>query len=275
MKRLIAFLLAIMMALTGCTQPTAQTQPSASGETMETVSDPTQSTNNGETTAPAIDESLFEDEDLYFDGLNDPALLQYTEDSVYANLVAEFDSEDYVIENVSAVYISEEYLEELAYNSKINVYFGYSLEELDAQFQGTRYIFSLGENGETVVEEFSGYDDTYDRVIRNVAIGTGVILVCVTVSVVSGGVGAPAAVSMIFATAAKTGTTYALASGSISTVAAATITGIQTGDFDEAVKAGTLAGSESFKWGGNHWCDHRWCKRGNQTVPLCKYNSHA
>ena len=249
MKRLIAFLLAIMMALTGCTQPTAQTQPSASGETMETVSDPTQSTNNGETTAPAIDESLFEDEDLYFDGLNDPALLQYTEDSVYANLVAEFDSEDYVIENVSAVYISEEYLEELAYNSKINVYFGYSLEELDAQFQGTRYIFSLGENGETVVEEFSGYDDTYDRVIRNVAIGTGVILVCVTVSVVSGGVGAPAAVSMIFATAAKTGTTYALASGSISTVAAATITGIQTGDFDEAVKAGTLAGSESFKWG--------------------------
>ena len=85
---------------------------------METVSDPTQSTNNGETTAPAIDESLFEDEDLYFDGLNDPALLQYTEDSVYANLVAEFDSEDYVIENVSAVYISEEYLEELAYRGQ-------------------------------------------------------------------------------------------------------------------------------------------------------------
>lgn len=188
-------------------------------------------------------------EDLYFDGLNDPALLQYTEDSVYTNLVAEFDSEDYVIENVSAVYISEEYLEELAYNSKTNVYFGYSLEELDTQFQGTRYIFSLGENGKTVVEEFSGYDDTYDRVIRNAAIGTGVILVCVTVSVASGGVGAPAAVSMIFATAAKTGTVYALASGSISTVAAATITGIRTGDFDEAVKAGALAGSEGFKWG--------------------------
>ena len=77
MKRLIAFLLAILMALTGCTQPTAQTQ-STSGETMETVSDPTQSTNNGETTALTIDESLFEDEDLNFDGLNDPALLQYT-----------------------------------------------------------------------------------------------------------------------------------------------------------------------------------------------------
>ena len=249
MKRIIALFLAIMMVLTGCTQPVAQTQPTTSGETAEQVAESTQTTSTGEATPPAIDESTFEDEELNFAGLNDPALLQYTEDSVYANLVAEFDSEDYVIESVSAVYISEEYIEELAYNSKTNVYFGYTLEELDAQFQGTRYIFSLGENGETVVEEFAGYDDTYDRVIKNVAIGTGVILVCVTVSVVSGGVGAPAAVSMIFATAAKTGTAYALSSGTISAVAAATITGIQTGDFDEAVKAGALAGSESFKWG--------------------------
>ena len=76
-------------------------------------------------------------------------MLQYTEDTVYANLVAEFDSEDYVIESVSAVYISEEYLEELAYNSQTNVYFGYSLEELDAQFQGTRYIFSALESERT------------------------------------------------------------------------------------------------------------------------------
>ena len=249
MKQLIALLLAIMMVLTGCAQPFSQSQPESTGETAGVETDPTQATDVEETTSPAIDEFLFEDEELNFGSLNDPSLLQYTEDSVYANLVAEFDSEDYVIENVSAVYISEEYLEELAYNSKTNVYFGYSLEELDAQFQGNRYIFSLGENGETVVEEFAGYDDTYDRVIKNVAIGTGVILVCVTVSVVSGGVGAPAAVSMIFATAAKTGTAYALSSGTISAVAAATITGIQTGDFDEAVKAGALAGSESFKWG--------------------------
>ena len=145
--------------------------------------------------------------------------------------------------------MSEEYLEEVAFNSQSNICFGYTLEELDAQFQGTRYIFSLGENGETVVEEFAAYDDIYDRVIKNVAIGTGVILVCVTVSVVSGGVGAPAAVSMIFASAAKTGTIYALSSGTISAVAAGTITGIQTGDFEEAKKAAALAGSESFKWG--------------------------
>ena len=123
---------------------------------------------------PAQDISVFaEDVEPNFAALSDPSLLQYVEDNIYSDLVAWFDSEDYIVESVNAVYVSEEYLEEVAYNSKSNVYFGYTLKELDAQFEGTRYIFSLGENGETVVEEFAEYDDTYDRVIKNVAIGTG------------------------------------------------------------------------------------------------------
>ena len=248
MRRVIALLLAVLMMLTGCTQQTVQ------NPTPET-STPTETPNSSEPTSgaeqtPAQNVPVFaEDVEPNFATLSDPSLLQYVEDNIYSDLVARFDSEDYIVESVNAVYVSEEYLEEVAYNSKSNVYFGYTLEELDAQFEGTRYIFSLGENGETVVEEFAEYDDTYDRVIKNVAIGTGVILVCVTVSVVSGGVGAPAAVSMIFASAAKTGTVYALSSGTISAVAAGTITGIQTGDFEEAKKAAALAGSEGFKWG--------------------------
>lgn len=248
MKRVIALFLAVLIILTGCTQQTVQ------NPTPET-STPTESQNSSEPASeseqtPAQDISVFaEDIEPNFAALSDPSLLQYVEDNIYSDLVARFDSEDYIVESVNAVYVSEEYLEEVAYNSKSNVYFGYTLEELDAQFGGTRYIFSLGENGETVVEEFAEYDDTYNRVIKNVAIGTGVILVCVTVSVVSGGVGAPAAVSMIFASAAKTGTVYALSSGTISAVAAGTITGIQTGDFEEAKKAAALAGSEGFKWG--------------------------
>ena len=248
MKRVIALCLAVLMTLTGCTQQTAQnpTLDTSTPSEVETSSAPTSETE--QTTAQDVP-VLAEDTEPNFATLSDPSLLQYVEDNIYSDLVARFDSEDYIVESVNAVYVSEEYLEEVAYNSKSNVYFGYTLEELDAQFQGTRYIFSLGENGETVVEEFARYDDTYDRVIKNVAIGTGVILVCVTVSVVSGGVGAPAAVSMIFASAAKTGTVYALSSGTISAVAAGMITGIQTGDFEEAKKAAALAGSESFKWG--------------------------
>ena len=183
-----------------------------------------------------------------YNGLNDPNLLRYVEGSVFSDLTMRFDGTNYRIENVTAGYMSKEYLEEVAYNSQTNIFFGYTLDELDAQFQGTRYVFTLGADGETEVVPFEAYDDTYERVLRNVAIGTGVILICVTVSVVTAGAGAPA-ISLIFATSAKTAAIYAAESGAVSAVIAGTVTGIQTGDFDAALKAGALAGSESFKWG--------------------------
>lgn len=189
------------------------------------------------------------DMELNFSGLDDPDLLQYIQDNIYADLTGLFESEDYIIEDVSAVYISEEYLEEVEFNSKSNIYFGYTIEELDEKFQGTRYVFTVNQYGETTVEAFEQYDDTYEQVIQNVAVGSGVILMCVTVSVVTAGTGAPACISMVFAAAAKTGTSMALSSGIISSVAAGAVTAIQTGDISEAAKAAALQGSESFKWG--------------------------
>ena len=183
-----------------------------------------------------------------FSGMGDPNLLRYTEDTIYENLVATLDSDEYFVENVSAVYISQEYIDELAYNSQANIYFGYTLQELAEQFQGKKYIFTLGDDGSTIVTEFEEYDDTYDRALKNVAIGTGVILVCVTVSVVSAGTGA-SAISMIFSVAAQSGTKMALSGGIMGGVAAGIVTGVQTGDMDEALKAAALAGSEGFKWG--------------------------
>mgnify|MGYP002570888403 CR=1 FL=1 len=183
-----------------------------------------------------------------FSGMNDPNLLRYTEDAIYENLVATLDSDEYFVENVSAVYISQEYIDELAFNSQANIYFGYTLQELAEQFQGKKYIFTLGDDGSTIVTEFEEYDDTYDRALKNVAIGTGVILVCVTVSLVSAGLGAPA-VSMIFSVAAQSGTKMALSGGIMGGVAAGIVTGVQTGDMEEALKSAALVGSESFKWG--------------------------
>ena len=235
MKRLIALILVCAM-LTGCAP---QVQDATS------TSDPTTSTTQSKQEV----QYTFTDEAMpAFTGLDDTALLTYLEDSVYTELVTTLDNEMYFVENVSALYISKEYLEEVAYNSQENIYFGYTLSELDAYFQGTRYVFTLGEDGQTIVTEFQEYDDTYDQILKNVAIGTGVILVCVTVSVVSGGLGAPA-VSMIFAASAKTGTVMALSSGVFSGVSAGIVTGIETGDFDEAMKSAALAGSEGFKWG--------------------------
>ena len=182
-----------------------------------------------------------------FYGLNDPKLLEYVENMVCSDLDTQF-GDDYIVEDVNAVYISKEYLDELAYNSKSNIYFGYSLEDIEKEFSGTKYIFTLGDDGTTVVQPFEEYDDTFDQVVKNVAIGTGVILICITISVVSGGLGVPA-VSAIFAASAASATEFALCSGLISTVATAVVTGYQTKDLDQAIKAATLSGSEGFKWG--------------------------
>lgn len=181
-------------------------------------------------------------------GLNDPSLPRYVEDSLYASLVESLNSQEYFVENVEAIYISQEYLDELAYNSQMNVFFGYTLLELEEQFQSSKFIFTLGDDGTTVVEPFQDYDDTYDKVLRNVAIGTGVILVCVTVSVVTAGAGAPA-ISLIFAASAKTGATMALSGAAMGAASAGIVTGLQTNDMDAALKAAALAGSEGFKWG--------------------------
>ena len=266
MRRIVAFILAGVLLLTGCASnsTSAVTTPETTGnedivsEVTEAVSNVTEQSDALETTDDGLihvvvgddeepDDSDYEYEPE-FSSLNDEALTDYVEDAIYEELVSTLDSDKYYVENVSAVYISQEYIDELTYNSKSNIYFGYTLEDIDAQFQGTRYVFTLGEDGDTVVRPFEAYDDTYEQIIKNVAIGTGVILVCVTVSVVTAGAGAPA-VSLIFATAAKTGTIMALSSGAIGGVSAGVVTGIETGDMSEALKAAELAASESYKWG--------------------------
>ena len=179
MKKFLTLVLIFSMITMSCSQQTVWSE-SNSDETID-----------------------FPDQEIGFTSLSDPALLQYVEDSVYANLEGEFSSDDYIIEDVSAIYLSKEYLEEIAYNSQENIYFGYTLSELDAWFEGARYVFSLGDDGNTIVQPFETItDDTYSEVLKNVAIGTGVILICVTVSVVTAGAGAPV-VSAVFAASVK------------------------------------------------------------------------
>ncbi len=265
MKRIIALSLACILLLTGCAQNQITSDPTPAAEETTTTEEKTEAEVSEEAENDTAQESSAEetvsvavpDDDadttpyeyeVDFKNLDDADLMDYVEDSIYEEVVANLDSDKYFVQNVEAIYISQEYIDELAFNSQSNIYFGYTLAELDEQFQGTRYVFTLGDEGDTVVQPFEDYDDTYDKVIRNVAIGTGVILVCVTVAVVTGGVGAPA-VSIIFATAAKTGTICALSSGALGGVAAGVVTGIQTKDMEQAKKAALLAGSEGFKWG--------------------------
>lgn len=235
MKRIIALFLCAAIFLTSC----SQSQPQ--------VTNPDNTPDNA--FSDTVEPVVWEDAEPHYSALDDTLLLAHIEDSIYAETITALDSEEYFVEGVNAVYISKEYLEEVAFNSQSNIYFGYTLDELNALFQGTRYIFTLGENGNTTVQELQEIEDVNtETILKNVAIGTGVILVCVTVSVVSAGVGAPA-VSMIFAVSATTAETMALSSAAFGGISAGIVRGIQTGDFDEAIEAAALSGSEGFKWG--------------------------
>ena len=54
---------------------------------------------------------------------------------------------------------------------------------------------------------------------------------------------------MVFAASAKTGASFALSSGAISTVGTAIVKGVETQNVEETVKQALLAGSEGFKFG--------------------------
>ena len=262
MRRILALLLVLVFTLSACSPknveittsaPVATVIPSGAPIPQETAL-PTITPTPPEaaiTPVPPVadQEETSADGDIGIDftGLNDPNLHRYIEDSVYEDLVSTLDSDEYFVENVSAIYVSKEYLEEIAYNSQANIFFGFTLAEITEQFTGTKFVFTLGDDGQTTVKAFEGYDDTFDKALVNVAVGTGVILLCVTVSVVTGG--AAPAVCSIFAASAKTAATFALSGGLFSGVAAGVVTGAQTGDFDESLKAAALAGSEGFMWG--------------------------
>lgn len=235
MKQLLAILLSLSLLLTGCSQPLAS--PPSAEPTEDAVKE------------VSIEPHEWTEIQKEYGSLGEEELLLHIEDLVYREVVQSLNSDEYFVENVSAVFISKEYLDEFAFNSQSNIYFGYTLAELNNIFQGTRYVFTLGEDGQTTVQELQEIDDeATKKMITNIAIGAGVILICVTVSVVSAGAGA-AAVSVVFAAAAKTGTIMAISSGGLGAVSAGVVRGIETGDFEEAMDAAAMAGSEGFKWG--------------------------
>lgn len=236
MKKIIALLLSFLLLLTGCDQVQQQSSE---------ISENTINTESEKQKEDSV-EKYYEPQ---YTSLDEEQLLAHVEDLVYRDTVMSLDSEEYIVENVSAVYISKEYLEEVAFNSQSNVYFGYTLAELDELFQGTRYIFTLSDDGTTTVKELEEIEDvSTETMLKNVAIGTGVILVCVTVSAVSAGVGAPA-VSMIFAASATTASSFAVSSAVFGGVSAGVVRGIETGDFHEAMEAAAVGATEGFKWG--------------------------
>lgn len=249
-KSITALFLVCLLVLSGCSSRSNETQQ----KTEATITEPEVVDSMEESNEQGSDQEFTDEElDNYeiqipeFTGLNDPKLLDYVENDMYYQIDELLDDDKYKVEDVSAIYVSKEYINELEYNSKTNVFFGYSLEELDDRFEGTRYVFTLGDDGQTVVKSFEVYDDTYEKIIKNVAIGTGVIAICVVISVAT--YGSAPAISAIFLASAKGAAIMASSDGVLSFAASAITKGISTGDPEAALKEGALAGSEAFKYG--------------------------
>jgi len=177
--------------------------------------------------------------------LGDPEVLSQIQEAVYSELAGIADSDSVISIDVQTVYISQEYIDEIGYNSKANVFFGYTLAELNEQFGDTAYVFTLGEDGQTIAIPFENYNDIWDRVIRNYAIGFGVVLVLVTVSVVSAQFG-QVEISLMFAERAavtiKTGIDEAFEGGLVKGL----ITYLSTGEIEPTLESAALESSEDF-----------------------------
>ncbi|MBE5806725.1 MAG: hypothetical protein E7317_00070 [Clostridiales bacterium] len=188
------------------------------------------------------------EEGLVIQNVSDPETLQLIQDTLYGEMESAFASDDYAIEDIRAVYISREYLEEVAFNSRANIYFGYTLAEVEEAFGEEKFVFTVGEDGQTTVKAFEAYDDTFDRIVRNLAEGGGVILTFVRIAVKIPGIGSRY-LKVMFALGAAGGTLQGFQTAIKVGLFTAAVKGIETGDFDQTMKVSALAASEGFKWG--------------------------
>ncbi|MCR5603680.1 MAG: HNH/ENDO VII family nuclease [Lachnospiraceae bacterium] len=270
-KRILSLSISVIILITGCSQNSNFGSVDASRQSQEeSIAD--NSSDQGEQESGETDSvvpvseitdltliPIAEGEDadptpyeyeVNFENLDSAELQRYVTDTIYSGMVSELEGTDYYVSDIDSVYISQEYIDELTYNSKSNVFFGYTLEELDAQFEGKRYLFTLGDQSDTIVVPYDEIDDSYTRALQNISSGTGVLLCAINLSEKTSGYGKPGrTISMIFAFSAATGTVVGVSAAAVVGITAGVITGIQTGDMDEAKNAAINYGSEGFKWG--------------------------
>ena len=152
-----------------------------------------------------------------------------------------------LVEDIAIQTMSQEYYEELEFNSQENIYFGHTESQLLQMFDTAKYSFTVNSNGKTIVGLDSDLftEDYLTKAMKNVAIGSGVIIVCASVSVVlSGGATTPMAIMIV---AGELTTEAALASV-ISGVVTAGIAKFN-GESNEKILENTItSASEGFKY---------------------------
>ena len=149
-----------------------------------------------------------------------------------------------LVEDIAIQTMSQEYYEELEFNSQENIYFGHNESQLLQMFDTAKYSFTVNSNGKTIVGLDSDLfkEDYLTKAMKNVVIGSGVIIVCASVSVVlSGGATTPMAIMIV---AGQLTTEAALASA-ISGVVTAGISKFN-GESNEEILENTLISAQMF-----------------------------
>ena len=157
-------------------------------------------------------------------------------------------SDDYYIDYVDSIYLSKEYVDELTYNSLSNTYFGYDYDSIAESMSGINWTFTVNDSGQTIVTEVQASSSALLELVKKVAVGTGVIVVCAVVSSISGGVGA-APVACFFAGAAKTAFVSAVSSAAIGGAIGGVIEGVQTHSWDGVLNGALAGAADGFMWG--------------------------
>lgn len=123
--------------------------------------------------------------------MSDADFVKKLEDAIYQLIVKDLDEngnrKDLQVQDVKAVYLSKEYLEQYAYNTKETKFFGTTLGELEKKFDKQKYVFDIDENGKTVSHAVDDFDNTFDEVTQAALLGTGAILISVTIICATGG----------------------------------------------------------------------------------------
>jgi len=252
MKRLISILLCCVFVLSACT-PKNVAVPQSSEPVQGTTESPI---SDLESTGEVTTDLTYELPVFSTTSLNDDNLIYLLEYDLKTQLE---ENEGIIIESVESIYVSQEYIDELEYNSKENIYYGYKLSELDEQFGDVEYAFTV-EGDKTIVVPIinNNYDNTLNTVIKNTAVGSGVIILLVTASIVTGGAGTPVNIStahLIFTCAAKSaaiGASTGTATGGVFGGAKELANQLSKGkevNWSELGKAAAVEASKGLKWG--------------------------
>ncbi len=224
----LTLILSFTFVLVGCNAPPPQAEIASNG---------------GNTTSNVSDNQQLESQTVLFGddfescALNSTIMQNYIVSKVTSDLQTEY---GYTVESVASVYYSAEYVEDLSYNSQKNNYFGYDYEQIVSRMQNVNWCFTE-ENGRTVVMQVAQTNNVLIPLLKGVAIGSGVVLICTVVSGLAVGVGAP--VVCFLAITAKQALKGALVGGAIGGAIGGIVGGVQTGTFDGALdKALSWAG---------------------------------